>query len=102
MFDPSRAIAAAFETFGRVAVVQETTPRAIRAVYRAPDETERFGSRDVITTSMMLEVRRADMAGIIPGTRILIGDEMRIVRGEPQYRDAERLVAHLHTVPDRP
>ncbi|TPE47230.1 head-tail joining protein [Amaricoccus solimangrovi] len=100
MFDPALAIDPVFDAFGVPVIVQETVPRAILAIRRAPDEEIQLRlSRDVVATSVILEIRRADMEGIVAGAEILVDGETRTVRGTPRYRDADRLIAIVNTVP---
>lgn len=99
MVDWTQAVDAVHATFGVPVVVQETIPRTIRAVRRAPDDLDRIGGRDVLSRTVLLEIRAADMTGIVAGTRLLVGGAMREVRGVPEYLDADRLVAVVNTVP---
>ncbi len=100
MFDPMLAIDPVFATFGEPVIVQDATPRTITALRRSPDDEARLRlGRDILVTSVLLEVRRADMDGIAAGTRLLVAGEARTVKGTPQYRDGDRLVAILNTVP---
>lgn len=99
MFDPSAPISAVFDAFGIPVIVLEAVPRTIRALRRMPDDLDRLGSREVLSTSVMLELRASDMGGIEHGARILVDGAMREVRGEPEYRDADRRVAFINTVP---
>ena len=98
--DFSPAIDAVFDAFGRPVVVLTSPPRPIRAVVATPDETERFGARQVLSRTLSLEIRAADMAGIGAGSRLLIDGVVHVVRGAPEYRDADRLVASLDTQPE--
>lgn len=98
--NPQAAIDAVFAAFGRSAVLMAPGPRQVLAIVRAPDEIERIGQRPVLVGSLALELRACDMAGVRAGTRIYIDGRMRVVRGEPEYRDADRLVAHLDTQPE--
>ena len=102
MFDPALAIDPVFDAFGIPVIVQETVPRTITGLRRVVDDdlALRMG-RDILTTPWVLEIRRADMTGIAPKTRLLVDGEMREVSGAPLYRDGDRLVAILNTVPVR-
>ena len=85
---------------GDDAIVQGSPPRTIRVVRKMPDEVERFASRQILTGTLVLEVRAQDMAGIAVGTRILVAGAMRVVRGTPEYGDPDRLIARVDTVPE--
>ncbi len=97
-FDPLRAINAVHQAFGAGVTVLGVTPRTIRAIRRSEDEADRFATRQVLRTSVLLEIRAADMTGIVEGSRLLVDGQARVVRGVPEYRDADRLVAVVNTV----
>lgn len=99
MYNPAAAIDAVFDAFGVHVVVLQAVPRSIRALRRMPDDLDRLGSREVLSTSVMLEVRAADMDGVAHGASLLVDGAIREVRGEPEYRDADRRVAFVNTVP---
>lgn len=98
-FDPMTAIDAVHSAFGIDVVVQSAPPRTIRAVRSSADVVERFNSRDILSTSVLIEVRAAEMDGIESGARLQVDGALREVRGVPQYLDADRLVALVNTVP---
>lgn len=98
--DPALALDAVFEVLGRPVVVLGSPPRTVRAVIAAPDEAERFASRQVLSRTLSIEIRAADMAGIGAGSRLLVDGAVQVVRGAPEYRDADRLVASLDTQPE--
>lgn len=100
IFDARPAIDAVFAAFGVQVSLLGDAPRTLRAVRRSDDEVDRFGTREVLRATVLLEVRAADMTGIVPGARLLVDGKVRVVRGAPEYRDADRLVAVVNTVPE--
>lgn len=100
-YDPQVAVDAVFAAFGRDVHLLHWN-RDVRAIVRAPDDRDRFGSRDILSTSRMVEIRRAEMEVIADGTVIVIDDVACAVRGTPEYRDPDRLIATVNTVPLEP
>jgi len=83
--NPSLAIAAVWIS----AATSEERP--IRAIRRAPDRITEFGAARIVSDTMLVDVRSADLPDPRPGDLIVIGTDSFVIQGEP-VRDRERLV----------
>jgi len=72
--------------------------RPIRVIARAPDRITDFGGGRIVSDSMMVDVRVADLPDPRPGDLIVIGAESFTIQGEPS-RDRERLIWTLDLRP---
>lgn len=71
---------------------------AVRAMVRAPDEVQGFGSVSLQSGTLILHVRIADMPTIEAGDVVNVRDEIRKVQGHPR-RDSTGLIFEVNTVP---
>lgn len=62
-----------------------------RGIVRRPDEVTTFGSAQLLSETVRIDVQIATFPNPRPQEQILIGEETFLIRGEPQ-RDRERLV----------
>lgn len=62
-----------------------------RGIVRRPDEVTTFGSAQLLSETVRIDVPIAAFPDPRPQEQILIGEETFLIRGEPQ-RDRERLV----------
>ena len=72
--------------------------RPIRVIRRAPDRITEFGAARILSDTMVVDVRIADLPAPRPGDLIVIGSESFVVQGEPP-RDRERLIWTLDLRP---
>lgn len=71
---------------------------AIRVIRKSPDEVTPFGAGRILSETMQLDARVADIPNPASGDLIRIGTEDFLVQGEPK-RDRERLIWTLNTRP---
>ena len=69
-----------------------------RGILRRPDEITSFGAARLVSDTIRIDIRVADIPRPRPDEQILIGDETFLIQGEPQ-RDRERLIWTLDLVP---
>ena len=62
-----------------------------RGILRRPDEITEFGSARLLSDTVRIDVRVAEIPAPRPQEQILIGEETFLIQGEPR-RDRERLV----------
>ena len=62
-----------------------------RGIVRRPDEVTTFGSAQLLSETVRIDVPIAAFPDPRPQEQILIGEETFLIRGEPQ-RDREQLV----------
>ena len=63
---------------------------AVRVIRRAPDLTDTFGERRIVTATTLIDVRVTDVAEPVAGDTFVIGSEVLRVQGKP-VRDSLRL-----------
>ena len=68
---------------------------AVRVIRKSPDEITSFGAARILSETIMLDARIADMPTPAPGDLIRIGSEDFLVQGEPKA-DRERLIWTLN------
>lgn len=92
--DPNMAMAASYLAGGAGPAVP------IRVIRRSPDVAQQFGESRLVSETVRLDVRVADVAAPGRGDLILIGAERLVVQGEPM-RDVLRLVWRLEAEPEQ-
>lgn len=70
---------------------QGGAPLPVRVIRKAPDELTSFGAARILSDTMIVDVRVADMPNPKPGDTITIGPDTFTLQGAPK-RDRERLV----------
>ena len=63
----------------------------VRAIVRRPDRIGEFGETRILASSMVLEIRVAEVPTLAEGDTVEINGETYVIQGEP-VRDAARLV----------
>jgi len=89
--DPNLARAATFEP-------ADADPITVRIIARRPDALTEFGDAQLWSATAVFDVRVSEVAEPRAGDRLVLGDEVFIVQGEP-VRDSERLVWTLDVRP---
>ncbi|SEO90031.1 hypothetical protein SAMN04490248_11582 [Salinihabitans flavidus] len=69
-----------------------------RGILRRPDEITEFGSARLLSETIRIDVRVAEIPDPRPQEQILIGDETFLIQGEP-VRDRERLIWTVEAAP---
>ncbi|MDO5757536.1 MAG: hypothetical protein Q4P24_08475 [Rhodobacterales bacterium] len=90
--NPSMAVAALWMS------ATTSEERTIRVIHRAPDRITEFGAARLMSDTMLLDVRVADLADPRPGDLIVIGTDSFTIQGEPA-RDSDRLIWTLDLRP---
>lgn len=75
------------------------SPFEVQVIRSSPDRDTDFGEARVVTESMRIEVRVADVSEPADGDRLDIGAERLVVQGQP-VRDEIRLTWQLDVVPE--
>lgn len=70
----------------------------VRVIRKAPDEVTSFGPARLHSETVLVDVLVSELPSPEPGDRIMIGDEVFEVQGEPA-RDRERLVWTINLRP---
>jgi hypothetical protein len=70
----------------------------VRGILRRPDEITEFGSTQLVSDTVRLDVRTAEIPAPQPEEQILIADETFLIQGAPR-RDRERLIWTLELHP---
>ncbi len=73
-------------------------PRPVRVIRKAPDEVTSFGAAQILSETMLIDVRVSEMPTPKPGDGIAIGADNFAIQGEPK-RDRDRLIWTLELVP---
>ncbi len=92
--DPNLSVAAQWSAGGTGIFVP------VRVIRRAPDRLQDYGGAQIVSDSLMIDVRASEVGVPMAGDIIVIGDERMTVHGEPR-RDAQRLVWRLEVVAER-
>ena len=69
-----------------------------RGILRRPDEITEFGSARLLSDTVRLDVRTAEIPDPQQDEQILIGDETFLIQGAPR-RDRERLIWTIELTP---
>ena len=69
-----------------------------RGILRRPDEITEFGAARLVSDTVRLDVRTAEIPDPQPEEQILIADETFLIQGAPR-RDRERLIWTLELHP---
>jgi hypothetical protein len=69
-----------------------------RGILRRPDELTEFGAARLLSDTIRIDVRVADIPDPRPQEQILIEEETFLIQGEPR-RDRERLVWTIELAP---
>ena len=72
--------------------------RGVRVMRRNPDRMVEFGAAQLVSDSMVLDIRVSDCPELAAGDRFDIAGEIFTVQGAPQ-RDRERLVWTVELLP---
>lgn len=72
--------------------------RGVRVMRRNPDRMIEFGAAQLVSDSMVLDIRVSDCPELAAGDRFEIAGEIFTVQGAPQ-RDRERLVWTVELLP---
>ena len=73
-------------------------PVPVRVIRKAPDEVTAFGSAQILSDTMLADVRVSEMPTPKPGDGVAIGPENFVIQGEPR-RDWDRLIWTIELVP---
>ena len=73
-------------------------PVPVRGIRKAPDEVTAFGAAQILSETMLIDVRVSEMANPKPGDGISIGAENFVIQGEPR-RDRDRLIWTIELAP---
>lgn len=90
--DPNMAVDALYTARGGTAGV------ACRLIRKRPDEMTDFGGAQIVSTTVLADVRISEIAAPQGGDRIGIGADMFEIQGQPR-RDREYLVWTMELVP---
>jgi hypothetical protein len=69
-----------------------------RGILRRPDEITEFGAARLVSDTVRLDVRTAEVPDPQPEEQILIGDKTFLIQGAPR-RDRERLIWTVELLP---
>jgi hypothetical protein len=88
------AVDATFAAFGVDAVYTPAggEPVSVRVIARRPDAIVGFGETRIHAETATFEVRASEIASPRPDDQLTVGGESFVVQGEPERRDADRLV----------
>jgi hypothetical protein len=88
------AVDASFAAFGIDAVYTPAggDPVTVRVIARRPDTIVGFGETRIHAETASFEIRSSQVADPRPGDQLTVDGEGFVVQGEPERRDADRLV----------
>jgi hypothetical protein len=88
------AVDATFAAFGIDAVYTPAggEPVSVRVIARRPDTIVGFGETRIHAETATFELRVSDVANARPDDQLSVNGETFVVQGEPERRDADRLV----------
>jgi hypothetical protein len=95
------AVDATFAAFGIDATYTPAGGEAVsvRVIARRPDTIVGFGETRIHAEAATFEVRTSEVAGPRPGDQLTVAGDTFVVQGEPERRDAARLVWSLDVRP---
>ena len=95
------AVDATFAAFGIDATYTPGggEPVPVRVIARRPDTIVGFGETRILTETATFELRASEVANPRPDDQLTVGSETFVVQGEPERRDADRLVWTMGTRP---
>ena len=70
-------------------------PMLVRVIARRPDTIVGFDETRIHTETATFELRVNEVASARPGDQLTVGGETYVIQGEPERRDADRLVWSL-------
>lgn len=71
---------------------------ACRLIRKRPDEMTEFGGAQIVSSTILADVRVSEVADPKPGDRIEIGADWFDIQGKPR-RDREQLVWTMELIP---
>jgi hypothetical protein len=95
------AVDATFAAFGIDAVYTPPggEPVSVRVIARRPDTIIGFGETRIHAETATFEVRASEVANPHPDDQLTVGGDIFVIQGEPERRDADRLVWTLGVGP---
>lgn len=90
--DPNMAVDAVWKSRGVGAAV------SCRLILKRPDDFRDFGGAQVVSSTVIADVRVSDIAAPVKGDRIEIGSDWYDISAKPT-RDRERLVWTMELLP---
>jgi hypothetical protein len=95
------AVDATFAAFGIDATYTPAggDPVGVRVIAKRSDTIVGFGETRIHAETATFEVRASEVASPRPGDQLSVGAEILVIQGEPERRDADRLVWSLDVRP---
>ena len=96
------AVDATFAAFGIEATYTPagSGPVPVRVIAHRPDTIVGFGETRIHAETATFELRASEVANPRSGDQLTVGGESFVIQGEPERRDADRLVWSLDVRPE--